>query len=101
MNLASTLSNLAVQQLIRSMLWRGKENGFNVLRAWAHTVSPQYALETSPGQYNEAGTLRVVWMGRRWAHAFTCMLAFPLYPCCRTSATAYRSGYLVVQCLGG
>ena len=28
--------------------------GLNLVRAWAHTVSPEYALQTAPGQYNEA-----------------------------------------------
>jgi mannan endo-1,4-beta-mannosidase len=41
-------------QLIRSLLDKGVKNGFTVLRAWAHAVNPEYALETSPGQYNEA-----------------------------------------------
>lgn len=28
--------------------------GLTVMRAFAHGVSPDYQLETSPGQYNEA-----------------------------------------------
>lgn len=27
--------------------------GLNVLRTWAHTVSPEYALQTAPGQFSE------------------------------------------------
>ena len=29
------------------------ETGLNVVRAWAHTVSPEYALQTAPGQFSE------------------------------------------------
>lgn len=32
----------------------GRTIGFNVLRLWAHSVSPEYALQVSPGEYNEA-----------------------------------------------
>lgn len=28
--------------------------GLNVVRAWGHSVSPEYALQTEPGQYSEA-----------------------------------------------
>ena len=28
--------------------------GLNVVRAWAHSVSPEYALQTAPGVYSEA-----------------------------------------------
>lgn len=28
--------------------------GFTVMRAWTHGVTPNYALQTSPGVYNEA-----------------------------------------------
>jgi mannan endo-1,4-beta-mannosidase len=41
-------------QLVRSLLDRAQAAGLNVLRTWAHPVSPQYALQPAPGQYNEA-----------------------------------------------
>lgn len=44
-------------QMIREMMEEGSEIGFNVLRLWAHSVSPEYALQTSPGEYNEAVTV--------------------------------------------
>ena len=28
-------------------------SGLNVMRAWAHAVSPEYALQTSPGAFSE------------------------------------------------
>jgi hypothetical protein len=28
--------------------------GFTVMRAWSHGVTPNYALQTAPGVYNEA-----------------------------------------------
>lgn len=39
--------------MVRDLMDLGLENGFNVLRAWAHTVSHRYALQESPGVYNE------------------------------------------------
>jgi mannan endo-1,4-beta-mannosidase len=27
--------------------------GLTVMRGWAHAVSPEYAMQTSPGQYSE------------------------------------------------
>ena len=32
----------------------GVKNGLNTMRTWVHPVNPQYALQTAPGQYNEA-----------------------------------------------
>jgi len=40
-------------QLVRTVLDRAAANSMNLIRTWAHTVSPKYALETSPGQYSE------------------------------------------------
>lgn len=34
-------------QLVRSLLAKGKEAGFNVMRTWAHSVNPQYAVQAS------------------------------------------------------
>ncbi|GMH39935.1 hypothetical protein BSKO_07839 [Bryopsis sp. KO-2023] len=41
-------------KMIRDMMEEGKAKGFNVMRIWAHSVSKQYALQISPGVYNEA-----------------------------------------------
>ncbi|RMZ57555.1 hypothetical protein APUTEX25_001755 [Auxenochlorella protothecoides] len=41
-------------QLVRDVLDRAQAKGVNVVRAWAQAVTPNYALETAPGQYNEA-----------------------------------------------
>ena len=41
-------------QLLRQQLDRAVANGFSVVRAWVSPVTAQYALQTSPGQYNEA-----------------------------------------------
>ncbi len=41
-------------QLIRSLLDKGRDADLTVVRIWAHTVDAQYAMQTSPGQYNEA-----------------------------------------------
>ena len=31
--------------MVRDMLQKGKAQGFNVLRTWAHTVDPQYTMQ--------------------------------------------------------
>lgn len=41
-------------QLIRSIMDKAVEHGLTVMRTWAHTVTPHYALQTGPGEYNEA-----------------------------------------------
>lgn len=41
-------------QLLRSLMDKAVSGGLNVVRAWTHAVSPEYALQPSPGQYNEA-----------------------------------------------
>lgn len=41
-------------QLIRSLMDTAVATGLNVVRAWGHSVSPEYALQTAPGQYSEA-----------------------------------------------
>lgn len=41
-------------ELVRNMMERGNEIGFNVLRTWAHPVTAQYALQPKAGEYNEA-----------------------------------------------
>eukprot|EP00210_Caulerpa_lentillifera_P001222 g1178.t1 len=40
-------------KMLRDMLDAGKAAGFNTMRAWAHTVSEEFALQTRPGEYNE------------------------------------------------
>lgn len=51
---ASLPDSITGPELVRKLLDRAAENKLNVLRTWAHTVSPQYALELSPGEYSEA-----------------------------------------------
>jgi mannan endo-1,4-beta-mannosidase len=41
-------------QLLRNIMDKAVGAGLNVMRAWAHAVSPEYALQPSPGQYREA-----------------------------------------------
>jgi mannan endo-1,4-beta-mannosidase len=41
-------------QLIRMQMNAGVAAGLTVLRAWSHGVTANYALQTSPGVYNEA-----------------------------------------------
>ena len=43
-----------VMQLTRDVMTKGKEANFNVIRAWATSASPHYALQTSPGNFSEA-----------------------------------------------
>ena len=40
---------------MRDLLQKGKAYGFNVMRTWAHSVNPQYALQVWRG--------RVGWLG--------------------------------------
>lgn len=42
---ASLLLTSPAPQLVRDLLQKGKANGFNVMRTWAHTVNPQFALQ--------------------------------------------------------
>ena len=41
-------------ELVRTQLEKAKAAGFNTVRAWVAPVSPQYALQDSPGEFNEA-----------------------------------------------
>ncbi|KAK9917687.1 hypothetical protein WJX75_007185 [Coccomyxa subellipsoidea] len=41
-------------QLIRDHMDAAVAAGFTVMRAWSHGVTPNYALQTAPGVYNEA-----------------------------------------------
>lgn len=40
-------------KMLRDMMDAGEAAGFNTMRAWAHTVSEEFALQTAPGEYNE------------------------------------------------
>lgn len=40
---------LVYPQLLRNVFDRAQKDGFNVVRTWAHAVSPEFALQTSPG----------------------------------------------------
>ena len=40
-------------QLIRGIMDQAVANGLNVMRAWAAAVSPEYALQPSPGNFSE------------------------------------------------
>ena len=44
---------LSLLQLIRNLMDKAIANGLNVMRAFATAVDPWYAMETSPGIYNE------------------------------------------------
>lgn len=41
-------------ELVRTQLEKAAAQGFNTVRAWVAPVSPQYALQSTPGEYNEA-----------------------------------------------
>ena len=41
-------------QMLRELMTSAASAGLTVMRTWAHAVSSQYALQPSPGQYNEA-----------------------------------------------
>lgn len=41
-------------QLVRTILDLAVANGLNIVRFFAFAVSPEYALQPSPGQYSEA-----------------------------------------------
>ncbi|EIE27597.1 glycoside hydrolase [Coccomyxa subellipsoidea C-169] len=43
-----------MHQLIREQMDAAVAAGFTVMRAWSHGVTQNYALQTSPGVYNEA-----------------------------------------------
>ena len=41
-------------ELVRKQLEKAADVGFNTVRAWVQPVSPQYALQDAPGNFNEA-----------------------------------------------
>ena len=43
----------SAMQLIRDVMSKGQAAGLNVIRAWATSASPYYALQTSPGNFSE------------------------------------------------
>jgi mannan endo-1,4-beta-mannosidase len=51
---ASLPDNTTGPALVRALLDRAAAAGMNVVRAWAHPVSAQYALQSGPGEYSEA-----------------------------------------------
>ena len=40
-------------QLVRSIMDEAAAAGLNLVRAWAHASSPEYALQPSPGRFSE------------------------------------------------
>ena len=40
--------------MLRNVMSTAQQGGLTVMRAWVDAVDPQYALQTSPGVYNEA-----------------------------------------------
>ncbi len=46
--------HVCIYQLIRDQMDAAVAAGFTVMRAWSHGVTANYALQTSPGVYNEA-----------------------------------------------
>jgi len=45
---------MLLMQLIRSLWDTAVANNLNIVRFFAFAVSPEYALQPSPGQYSEA-----------------------------------------------
>ena len=41
-------------QMLRDTMATAKQGGLTVMRSWTDGVSSQFALQTSPGVYNEA-----------------------------------------------
>lgn len=54
LNGASLPAHTAGPALLRRLLDRAAASGLTFMRAWAHTVSDEFALQTAPGVYNEA-----------------------------------------------
>ncbi|DBA99225.1 hypothetical protein WJX82_007713 [Trebouxia sp. C0006] len=50
---ASLPPNRTGPWLIRDVMSKGEAAGLNVIRAWATSASPYYALQTSPGNFSE------------------------------------------------
>ncbi|KAK9813329.1 hypothetical protein WJX73_000535 [Symbiochloris irregularis] len=46
--------NVTAPQMLRQLMQSAASQGLLVMRTWADAVDSQYALETSPGKYNEA-----------------------------------------------
>lgn len=49
----SLLDEIRCLQLLRNIMDQAVSSGLTVMRAMAFGVSPEYALETSPGQFSE------------------------------------------------
>ena len=41
-------------QMLRTTMSTAQQAGLTVMRSWADGVSPEFALQTSPGEYSEA-----------------------------------------------
>ena len=52
--LPGQLMKMATLQLIRELFDMAVASNLNLVRFFAFAVSPEYALQPSPGQYNEA-----------------------------------------------
>ncbi|PSC76452.1 nitrilase 2 [Micractinium conductrix] len=50
---ASLPVNVTGPRMVRELVARGKELGFNTMRTWAHAVNAQYATQTAPGVFSE------------------------------------------------
>lgn len=44
---------LPCAQLVRAIMDEAAAAGLNLVRAWAHASSPEYALQPSPGRFSE------------------------------------------------
>merc|ERR1712176_1208806 len=49
------LLNSVGQQFLTQQLETAASSGLNVIRAWAHTVDPDYPVMKGPGEYDEFG----------------------------------------------
>lgn len=50
---ASIPEGLTGPEVVRQMLQTVADSGFNTIRIWAHTVTPQYAIMRGPGEFDE------------------------------------------------
>ena len=47
--------SMSGQEALRQQLKTASESGFNVIRAWGHTIDSRFPVLASPGQYDESG----------------------------------------------
>ena len=83
-------------QLLRQQMDVAVHHGLNVMRFWVPGVSPQFAMQLSPGVYNEAMlegsflSLEVPTMPMSWQSAYACMQHILQHACTRADNSAHH-----------